>query len=311
MIIGIGCIALDHILVTQAHWKDEKGKIVRDENRFGGNVRNSLVALSALGMETAYVGTMSGEPKWRSAIDDFEEAGVSIEFVDFDSQSHPAEATVIITGDGQRFIVYDDTPLHHIKLPTREKVSKALARAQLLMVDGGICPPGTLEIMRRCKELKIPVVLDAEQFVVVENIVFAMVEIASDPILPLNFARTLTQKEEINAVMKSLWNLHRNIVVVTDGANGCYFQTPDDPKVRHLTAYKILPVDTNGTGDIFHACYAYAILKKMDAISALRFASAGASSVAILPHSARRVPNLSVITEFMRTNAELTLQTCE
>ena len=61
MIIGIGCIALDHILVTEAHWKDEKGRIIRSENRFGGNIRNSLVALGALGMEAAYLGTMSGE----------------------------------------------------------------------------------------------------------------------------------------------------------------------------------------------------------------------------------------------------------
>jgi len=53
MIIGLGCIAFDQILATNAKWKDEKGKIVRREFRFGGNVRNSLVAVAALGVKAA------------------------------------------------------------------------------------------------------------------------------------------------------------------------------------------------------------------------------------------------------------------
>ncbi len=181
MIIGIGCIASDQILVTNVKWKDEKGKIIRRENRFGGNVRNSLVAISALGIQTAYVGTMSGEPKWQSAIDDFKSNGVSIEFVDYDAKSHPAEATIIITGDGDRFIVYDDEPLHHIKLPDNSKVDKAISQAQLLMVDAGICPPGTLEVVKRCLEKKIPVVLDAEQFFIEKSKILEMIEANTFP----------------------------------------------------------------------------------------------------------------------------------
>lgn len=304
MIIGIGCIALDRILVTKAHWKDEKGKIIRSENRFGGNVRNSLVALSALGMKTGFLGTMSGEEKWRSAFEDFASNGVSTEFVDLDSKSHPAEATVVITGDGQRFIIYDDTPLHHIKLPSPEKVEKAIASAKLIMVDGGICPEGTLEIIKRARKLNIPVVLDAEQFVVAKATVLEMIEITSDLILPMNFSQTVTGEEDISKILAALWNENRNIVVITDGSNGCYFQLPGSDKAQHLAAYKIEAVDTNGTGDIFHGCYAYGILNGMDAISSLRFASAGAAKVAMFEHGVSRLPKLEVIKEFMAMNEE-------
>lgn len=291
-------------MATNAQWKDEKGKIIRSESRFGGNVRNSLVALSKLGMKTAYVGTMSGEEKWRNAFEDFASNGVSTEFVDLDSKSHPAEATVVITGDGQRFIIYDDTPLHHIKLPSSEKIDKALASAELIMVDGGVCPEGTLEIMKRAQKLNIPVVLDAEQFVVMKETVLAMIEIASDLILPMNFSQTVTEEEEISRIFAALWNEHRNIVVITDGGNGCYFQLPGSSKVQHLGAYKIQAIDTNGTGDIFHGCYAYGLLNGMDAITSLRFASAGAASVAMLEHGASRVPNLEDIKNFMAKNGE-------
>ena len=305
MIIGVGCIASDQILVTNAKWKDEKGKIIRRENRFGGNVRNSLVALSALGIKTAYVGTMSGQPRWKSAIDDFTENGVSTEFVDLDDKSHPAEATIVLTGDGERFIVYDDEPLHHIKLPSTEKVAKAISVAQLLMVDAGICPPGTLEVIKKCSELKIPVVLDAEQFFVEKSLLLQMISFASDPILPLNFAKAVTGKEDAADVVNWLWNQTRNAVVITDGANGCYFQIKGENQVQHINAYVIEAIDTNGTGDIFHGAYAYGVLKGLDPIERLRFASAAAASVAVLPHGADRRPNLKSIEEFMAQHPAL------
>ena len=305
MIIGVGCIASDQILVTNVKWKDEKGKIIRRENRFGGNVRNSLVAISALGIQTAYVGTMSDEPKWQSAIDDFKSNGVSIEFVDYDAKSHPAEATIIITGDGDRFIVYDDEPLHHIKLPKISKVEKAISQAQLLMVDAGICPPGTLEIVKKCIENKIPVVLDAEQFFIEKSIILQMIDCVSDPVLPINFAKKVTGKEEVSEIINTLWNDSRNAVVITDGANGCYFRDASSPAIRKLSAYKITAVDTNGTGDIFHGAYAYGILNNMNTMERLKFASAAAASVAELPQGSVRKPNLERIKEFISSHSEL------
>ncbi len=245
--------------------------------------------------------------RWKSALDDFAENGVSTEFVDFDDKSHPAEATIVLTGDGERFIVYNDEPLHHIKLPSAAKVAQAISLAQLLMVDAGICPPGTLDVIKKCSELKIPVVLDAEQFFVEKSLLLEMISFASDPILPLNFAKAVTGKEYAAEVVNWLWNQRRNAVVITDGANGCYFQIKGESKVQHINAYVIEAIDTNGTGDIFHGAYAYGILKGMDPIETLRFASAAAASVAVLPHGADRRPNLKSIEEFMSQHPALVI----
>ena len=305
MIIGVGCIAFDQILATNAKWKDEKGKIVRREFRFGGNVRNSLVAVASLGVKAAYVGTMSGEVKWKSALDDFKENGVSTEFVDFSDKSHPAEATIVITGDGERFIVYDDTPLHHLGLPSEEKIEKAVAGADLLLVDAGICPPGTLDVIKRCADLKIPIILDAEQFFVKKEIIQEMIALSTDLILPLNFARLVSGKEEVSEVINSFCNDSKNLVVITEGAKGCYFREKGSSVTQHMSAYEINAVDTNGTGDIFHGAYAYALLNGMKTIENLEFASAAAASVASLPHGSVRKPSLSVIKEFISSKPKL------
>lgn len=305
MIIGLGCIAFDQILATNAKWKDEKGKIIRREFRFGGNVRNSLVAVASLGVKAAYIGTMSGEEKWKSALNDFKENGVSTEFVDFSDKSHPAEATIVITGDGERFIVYDDTPLHHLGLPSEDKIEKALAGADLLLVDAGICPPGTLDVIKRCADLKIPIILDAEQFFVEKTIIQEMIALSTDLILPLNFARLVSGKEEVSEVINSFCNDSKNLVVVTEGAKGCYFREKGSSITQHMSAYEINAVDTNGTGDIFHGAYAYGLLNGMKSIENLEFASAAAASVASLPHGSLRKPSLSKIKEFISSHPKL------
>lgn len=305
MIIGLGCIAFDQILATNAKWKDEKGKIVRREFRFGGNVRNSLVAVASLGVKAAYIGTMSGEEKWKSALDDFKDNGVSTEFVDFSDKSHPAEATIVITGDGERFIVYDDTPLHHLGLPSEDKIEKALAGADLLLVDAGICPPGTLDVIKRCTDLKIPIILDAEQFFIEKKIIQEMIALSTDLILPLNFARQVSGKEEVSEVINSFCNDSKNLVVVTEGAKGCYFREKGSSITQHMSAYEINAVDTNGTGDIFHGAYAYGLLNGMKTIENLEFASAAAASVASLPHGSLRKPSLSKIKEFISSHPKL------
>ena len=305
MIIGLGCIAFDQILATNAKWKDEKGKIVRREFRFGGNVRNSLVAVASLGVKAAYIGTMSGEEKWKSALDDFKDNGVSTEFVDFSDKSHPAEATIVITGDGERFIVYDDTPLHHLGLPSEDKIEKALAGADLLLVDAGICPPGTLDVIKRCADLKIPIILDAEQFFIEKKIIQEMIALSTDLILPLNFARQVSGKEEVSEVINSFCNDSKNLVVVTEGAKGCYFREKGSSITQHMSAYEINAVDTNGTGDIFHGAYAYGLLNGMKSIENLEFASAAAASVASLPHGSLRKPSLSKIKDFISSHPKL------
>lgn len=305
MIIGLGCIAFDQILATNAKWKDEKGKIVRREFRFGGNVRNSLVAVASLGVKAAYIGTMSGEEKWKSALDDFKDNGISTEFVDFSDKSHPAEATIVITGDGERFIVYDDTPLHHLGLPSEDKIEKALAGADLLLVDAGICPPGTLDVIKRCAELNIPIILDAEQFFIEKKIIQEMIALSTDLILPLNFARLVSGKEEVSEVINSFCNDSKNLVVVTEGAKGCYFREKGSSITQHMSAYEINAIDTNGTGDIFHGAYAYGLLNGMKSIENLEFASAAAASVASLPHGSVRKPSLSMIKDFISSHPKL------
>jgi sugar/nucleoside kinase (ribokinase family) len=82
MISGIGCIAYDRVLFTNALWSDGKGKITKEEFRFGGNIRNALAAVASLGEEAAYLGTVSDAPEWKIVVDGLESSGISTDYID-------------------------------------------------------------------------------------------------------------------------------------------------------------------------------------------------------------------------------------
>ena len=132
-----------------------------------------------------------------------------------------------------------------------------------------------------------------------------MITLSTDLILPLNFARLVSGKEEVSEVINSFCNDSKNLVVITEGAKGCYFREKGSLVTQHMSAYEINAVDTNGTGDIFHGAYAYGLLNGMKTIENLEFASAAAASVASLPHGSVRKPSLSVIKEFISSKPKL------
>ena len=106
-------------------------------------------------------------------------------------------------------------------------------------------------------------------------------------------------------MINSFYNDSKNLVVITEGATGCYFREKGSLVTQHMSAYEINAVDTNGTGDIFHGAYAYGLLNGMKTIENLEFASAAAASVASLPHGSVRKPSLSVIKEFISSKPKL------
>lgn len=299
MILGLGCIAFDRVLFTNATWEDGKGRILRSETRFGGNVRTALTAASALGSPAAYLATVSSDPEWDPAIADLEQHGVSVAFTARARGAHPALSTIIVTGDGERFIAYDDSSLAHTPLPNRDLVEAALEQASVLLVDASTAPPGSLEVMSMAIKRSIPVVLDAERAVPGSSIVEEMITLADHPVLPMNFARAVTGFTSPVEIIEALWRRDRGAVVITDGANGAYVRSIDVPAITHVPAFRVVAVDTVGCGDVFHGAYGAGLDRGLGTIDRVRFANAAAAIVAAIPADHPRQPSRAAVEDLM------------
>ena len=280
MILGLGCIAYDQMLFTEATWSEGKGRISKKEFRFGGNVRNSLGVAAALGKSCAYLGTLSPNPEWEFVLTDLQTTGISTEFIDFKDGSHPAIATVVITRTGDRYIAYEDESLKVLSLPSSEKVAAALTQTKILLIDGNTAPLGSLDVAARANALGIPIIYDLERPATHPDEAMLMLDIASDPILPLYYGQELTGKNSPKEVITSLWNSSRNAIVLTDGENGSYFRTGTESHIHDIPAFPIEVHDTNGLGDIFHGAYAVACLEGRSTLDCVKYATAAAASIA-------------------------------
>lgn len=301
MILGLGCIAYDRVLVTNALWQDGKGRILRTETRFGGNVRNALTAAAGLGEKVAYLATVSSDPQWDNVLSDLAQHNVSTEFTVRAPGAHPALSTIVVTGDGDRFIAYDDSSLANTPLPDRSIVDRALAQATVLIVDASTAPPGSIEVMAMAQSRGIPVVLDAEREVPGSSVVDDMIELADHPILPMNFARQVTGVDEGERILDALWASYRGAVVITDGAEGAIVRSVDLPGTTHVPAYPVVAVDTVGCGDAFHGAYAVGLALGLDTLGRVRLANAAAAVVAATPSGEPRTPSTAAVAALMQS----------
>lgn len=288
MIVGLGCIAHDDVLFTGATWDQGKGRVTGRVTRFGGNVRNALVTIAALGEAPGYLATVGTSDLGDAAIADLDVHGVALHFVERRAGADPVTSTLVITVDGERYIAFDDSALATTPLPGTATVTAALDAVTVLLVDACTAPPGTLDVIREARRHGIPIVLDAERDP--SDLIREYIDAADHVIVPASFARELTGSTDTTAAGLALWGDHHSAVILTEGQAGSHVWTsPTD----HFTvpAFDVEVHDTTGCGDAFHGAYAWALERGLDLTERVRTASAVAAALASLPVDADRVPS--------------------
>jgi sugar/nucleoside kinase (ribokinase family) len=76
--------------------------------------------------------------------------------------------------------------------------------------------------------------------------------------------------------MARLWGHEREVVVVTNGSEGCWY-TADGQTALYQPAFPVEPADTTGSGDVFHGAYASALARGSPLPERIRFASVAAA----------------------------------
>ena len=292
MIVGLGCLAHDNVLVTETTWAAGKGRIIRREERFGGNVRNALATVAALDHPAAYLATVGTSSLSDEAFADLLEHHIDTRFIERVTGADPVTSVLTITSDAERYIAFDDDALARTPLPSDRTITDALSVADVLLVDAPTAPPGSLDVVKRARQSGIPVVLDAERDP--SPTVRALIDSADHLVIPLGFGIDLTGVQEPEIIAARLWNDNRGTVVLTDGSRGSHvFDSPDD--AVHVPAFFVTAVDTTGCGDAFHGAYAWGLARGDDLVTRVEMATAAAAVVAALGPEAKRVPSRSAI----------------
>lgn len=291
-ILGFGAMSIDDLIYVDRPFREGKGRLIRRQTAFGGNVATALVAAQRLGAATGFVGWLAEAEDTDPCIADLRAHGVDLTSAPRHPDARAIRSTITVDGNGERFIVYDDDVL----LGTDPDLpDTAFGSARFLLIDAYAMH--SLPVVRRAAKRGLSVISDLEwQAGEATN---ELIELSDHLIVPLAFGRAQTGREDPVEVLEALWSANRTGLVLTDGARGAFVRQATEAQPWHVPAIPVQAVDTTGAGDCFHGAYAAALSRGLAPLAATRRASA-AAALAVTGYGGREaLPDAAACNAFL------------
>ncbi len=293
-IVGIGANVMDTLIRLDSYPTEDTKKKAEEITRCGGGpCGTGLVAAAKLGAPAAYIGNCSDDGAGEFLRGDFETYGVDTECM----------KTVPDTDGFQSFIWLSDKSatrtcvFHRGTVPgtvLNEKEKEAIAKAEILMVDGNDLDAAVAGA-KIAKEKNTLVLYDAGgRYPGVEKLLSL-----TDVLIPSEeFAMGHTDSRSAKEAAKKLWEMYRpRILVITQGKKGGIYY--DGKEILSYPAFPVEAVDTNGSGDVFHGAFAFALTKGWDVKTSCIFSSAVSALKCTKVGARGGVPSYEEVKEFL------------
>lgn len=273
-VLGLGCTAVDELLYVTAYpAADSKTRVLRRDRQCGGLTATALIAAARLGARCAYAGRLGDDDASQFVRQSLVQAGIRTDVVARDPKARPVRSVIVVDErQPTRTIFYDDLAPNgaHPRRPARALI----AGSRVLLVDRfGV--PGMIRAARLARASGTAVVADFEHWD--WDGFEQLFPLPDHLIVSEEFACGFTRTRTPASAIVKLWDPTRRTVVVTAGANGCWFCERAQLAPVHLPAYRVAAVDTTGCGDVFHGAYAAALVRGLPVRERLHLASATAA----------------------------------
>lgn len=279
-IVGIGANVFDTLFRLDSYpTQDTKQKALSVTESGGGPCGTGLVAAAKLGASCAYIGNCSNDSAGAFLVEDFERYGVDV------AHMIPVSGT-----SGFRSCIWlcDDTAartcvFHRGTVPPTcidESAAQVIRDARILMVDGNDLNAAVTGA-QIAQESGTKVLYDAGgHYDGVER----LLELTDVLIPSEEFALKHTGADTVEEAAARLFDRYApELVVITCGKQGGI--RFDGKTCASYPAFPVEAVDTNGSGDVFHGAFAFAMTKGYtyeqccllsSAVSALKCTKVGA-----------------------------------
>ncbi|GBC97300.1 Sulfofructose kinase [bacterium HR16] len=300
-VLGLGVLAVDELLYVE-HYPppDSKTPVLHRERQAGGLTGTALVAAARLGAKCAYAGMLGHDELSQFVADTFRREGIDLTHVVWRDDAQPVHSFIIVdTTAHTRNIFFlrgaktgaaPDAPLAEVIRSTR-----------VLFADHhGL--PGMVRAARIASEVGIPVVADFER--AGGEGFEELIELTTHLIVSREFAEQFAPGVPVAEAVKRIRRHPRQTVVVTCGAEGCWYLGEGTEEPVHQPAYRVQVVDTTGCGDVFHGAYAAALARGLSLPERIRIASATAAIKARYYGGQAGIPTWEEVTEFLHSRKD-------
>ena len=240
----------------------------------GGPVPTALCSAARLGASAAILDRVGDD--WRGELiqRDYEKFGVDTRFLELQAGRTSSLGIVLVRErDGERHIVFQRGNFD--ELVPEELPMELLKQCRFLHLNGRHWP-AALKAAELVKEAGGVTSFDggAHRY---EEKFEPLLEMIDLLIVARDFACRLAKSEDHEEQLKQLLRRGGEIVGITDGVRGSWFQTRGG-EVFHQPAFCVPHVvDTTGCGDVFHGAFLFSRSRGDSWSSCARFASAAAA----------------------------------
>ena len=269
-VLAIGLNATDTLIrVPRFPAFDSKTKILSSALLPGGQAATAAVACQRWGLRSSYVGKIGDDAAGRMQREEFTREGVEAHLIEVPNCASQLAFIIVDERTGERTILWqrDD----RLDLQPDELPREWIRGARLVHVDGHPCAPA-MAAARWAHEAGAVVTAD------LDNLypgVEALLEGVDFMISSRDFPERLLGVPDL---LESLPEITRRfgcrVAGATLGRDGVLAW--DGTQFHYCPAFRVDTVDTTGAGDIFHAGFAYALLRGDTLPEILEFSCASA-----------------------------------
>lgn len=268
-IVGIGANVFDTLYTVDKYpTEDTKMRAGGVKTSGGGPCATGLVAASKLGASCAFIGNLSDDNGGKFLKEDFEKYGVDTTYIKIKPGYDTFCSCIWLAREtASRTCVFFRGNVPPTQIESSDEV--AIANAEILMVDGNDMD-AAVKGAKIANENGTKVLYDAGGLY--EGIEKLLPH--ADILIPSEeFALGHTKAENAENAAKILFEKYSpEIVVITQGKKGGIIY--DGNTVESYPAFLVDAVDSNGSGDVFHGAFAFAVTNNMDYKKACVFSSA-------------------------------------
>lgn len=235
-----------------------------------GMATSAAAAAVRLGGRARLVARVGADPRGDRLLREIAEAGVDVGLVRRVEGARSPLCSVLIDDEGERLVVpYYDPALGADPgwIPLDE-----VAAADAVLADVR-WPEGARAVLGAGRAAGKPAVLDAD--VGDPEAVLALAERATHAVFSEPAALVCCGGASIEEAVRALAARLPGFVVVTAGADGCFWLAGDE--VRQLRPPAVEVVDTLAAGDVFHGAFTLALAEGRGEVAALAFANVAAA----------------------------------
>lgn len=294
-IVGVGLNATDTV-IRLPHFPAFNSKVEFRVSEVlpGGQVATAVTACARWGLRARYVGKIGDDPAGILQESAMVKAGIEAHWIVVPGCQSQSSFILVDAVSGERTVLWKRDP--RLELLPAEIERGWVVRARLLHVDGHDCA-GATQAARWAREAGIPVTADLDNRypgveVLLENVDCA---IASREF----YVRLMSEGDPLVALPAVASRFGSRLTAATLGTDGVIAW--DGTGFHYSPAFDLAAVDTTGAGDVFHAGFAYALLRGFDLPRTLEFSCAAAGLACMAVGARGGIASMEEIEQLTRT----------